>query len=58
MAVDPQGPPTGTYRVVRGGGWHDCRNYARLCRSAYRNYGNPGSWIILIGFRVVLAPGQ
>ena len=34
--TNPQGPPSGTFRVFRGGGW---RNYARLCRSAFRfNY--------------------
>lgn len=32
---DPQGPPTGTMRVIRGGGW---RSLANGCRSAHRNY--------------------
>jgi formylglycine-generating enzyme required for sulfatase activity len=31
--ADPQGPSSGTFRIFRGGGW---RNYAQLCRSAFR----------------------
>jgi formylglycine-generating enzyme required for sulfatase activity len=56
IAIDPQGPATGSLRVFRGGSWsYDTRG----CRSAYRygiypdfrpDYGR--------GFRVVLAPGQ
>ena len=53
---DPQGPPTGTARVVRGGGWHDV---AGQCRSASRlNYGIPGDRFYDFGFRVVLALGN
>ena len=59
IAVDPQGPATGSSRVVRGGGWGGWSHDARDCRSAirraiypvYRHYGG-------IGFRVLLAPGQ
>ncbi|MEM6838617.1 MAG: formylglycine-generating enzyme family protein [Cyanobacteria bacterium P01_C01_bin.120] len=39
-----------SYRVARGGSWHFI---PRLCRSAYRFRGTPGSSIDLIGFRVV-----
>ena len=56
--VDPQGPATGSYRVVHGGGWGD---FAGSCRSAFRpdNLGNPDFRDFgLIGFRVVLAPSQ
>jgi formylglycine-generating enzyme required for sulfatase activity len=57
--VDPQGPSTGSARVIRGGGPRDAWNaYARHWRSARRcgyapeyRYGN-------LGFRAVLAPGQ
>jgi len=53
--VNPSGSPTGSYRVLRGGCWGGNASY---CRSAYR-YGNyPTSRYGLIGFRVVLAPGQ
>ncbi len=52
-AVDPRGPATGTYRVVRGGGWADepC-----CCRSATRGCTDPASGSYDLGFRVVLAP--
>ena len=37
-AEDPQGPASGGFRVLRGGGWDDC---ARGCRSALRFGGCP-----------------
>ena len=52
---DPRGPSTGSVRVFRGGGWgYDAGN----CRSAGRSIIDPGDWILLVGFRPVLAPGQ
>ena len=61
MVVDPQGPSSGSDRVVRGGinwlDWHHWGAYARLCRSACRYGLDPGYRDILLGFRVVLAPG-
>ncbi len=55
--TDPQGAPTGSLRVFRGGGWN---SYAIYCRSATRvSSGDPDAvYYALIGFRVVLAPGQ
>ena len=55
-ATDPQGPASGTYRVLRGGAWFISPDF---CRSAYRfiNYPDIRS---SIGFRVVVsvsAPG-
>jgi formylglycine-generating enzyme required for sulfatase activity len=55
IALDPQGPATGSGRVVCGGGWDD---FAKNCRSAYRDSIGPSYWYDFIGFRVVLAPGQ
>jgi formylglycine-generating enzyme required for sulfatase activity len=55
VAVDPQGPPTGSDRVIRGGVWY---YGARDCRSANRINGYPGYRYGFIGFRVVLVPGQ
>ena len=61
FALDPQGPATGSGRVIRGGGWDywcDCCD-AEYCRSAARHdYGSPESWGGDVGFRAVLAPGQ
>jgi formylglycine-generating enzyme required for sulfatase activity len=56
IAIDPQGPATGWFRVLRGGSWdYD----ASFCRSAYRNdTSDPAYWYYGLGFRVVLAPGQ
>ena len=54
-ATDPQGPATGSYRVIRGGSWGSGANF---CRSARRSANNPGFGGSDIGFRVVLSPGQ
>ena len=60
IAVDPRGPGTGSYRVLRGGSWYDFSDwhFARHCRSANRDGIYPDSGFRDIGFRVVLAPGQ
>ena len=50
---DPHGPPTGSYRVARGGSWVDG---ARLVRAALRDADTPGSRLMGLGFR--LARGQ
>ncbi|MHB8520276.1 MAG: formylglycine-generating enzyme family protein [Limisphaerales bacterium] len=56
IALDPEGPTTGSSRVFRGGGWD---SLARHCRSANRDGILPYIRnIIGIGFRVVLAPSQ
>ncbi len=52
-ATDPQGPPEGIVRVVRGGCW-DMRG--NICRSACRLNGRPADRGEYLGFRVVLAP--
>ena len=49
--TDPTGPSSGSYRVNRGGGWF---NDASRCRSAYRDYGTPGSTNSFLGLRLVL----
>ena len=51
--VDPQGPPVGTLRVVRGG---SCYNIGRFCRAAYRFGVSPGNKDIDVGMRVVMVP--
>jgi len=60
IAVDPRGPDTGSDRVIRGGGWSLWLLWDRpgFCRSAYRYPHPPDAGYVLIGFRVVLAPGQ
>ena len=47
--TDPQGPNSGSYRVIRGGSW---ANSARHCRMAYRSY-SPGDRYDSLGFRLV-----
>ena len=53
--TDPQGSPSGSWKVIRGGEWGADGGE---CRSAFRG-GVPPSWRgDNSGFRVVLAPGQ
>ncbi|HOX57550.1 MAG TPA: formylglycine-generating enzyme family protein [Candidatus Paceibacterota bacterium] len=54
-AIDPQGPPSGSGRVFRGGSWD---YWGRFCRSASRYSLAPYRSYDYIGFRVVLAPAQ
>ena len=58
MVLDPQGPATGSDRVVRGSRWRDRYGGAGNCRSARRIYILPVSGGVYFGLRVVLAPGQ
>ncbi|MHC4974023.1 MAG: formylglycine-generating enzyme family protein [Planctomycetota bacterium] len=52
---DPQGPETGAFRAIRGGGWF---NPARQNRSAQRIYFAPTfRYCLLSGFRVLLEAG-
>jgi formylglycine-generating enzyme required for sulfatase activity len=48
---DPQGPPDGSLRVVRGG---SCYNIGRFCRATYRFGITPGNRDIDVGLRVVM----
>lgn len=50
-AVDPQGPPSGQSKVIRGGAWGDDPSNAR---SAYRNANGPAGATDGIGFRCVM----
>ena len=49
---NPKGPPTGEYRILRGGGWTDTAEY---CRFAFRHFNSPGYRDNDYGFRVVLS---
>ena len=55
IALDPQGPATGSTRVFRAGLWLRPPSY---CRSAWRNAAPPDFAGGGGGFRVVLAPGR
>jgi formylglycine-generating enzyme required for sulfatase activity len=55
IAVDPQGPATGSLRVARGGLWLRPNSF---CRSAWRRGNDPTFKGNGGGFRVVLAPNQ
>ncbi len=48
--TDPRGPASGSFRVVRGGGWVNSAIYARC---ANRSNDTPGSSSISLGFRPV-----
>ena len=51
--INPTGPPSGSDRVFRGGGW--CYD-AEYCRVSYR-YGNkPDNKRNILGFRLALSP--
>ena len=52
---DPGGPPSGSGRVYRGGGWD---SPARHCRSAIRNDYELGDRNFGLGFRVALVSGE
>ena len=47
--VDPKGPPSGSFRMVRGGCWF---YFARDCRSAYRLKRDPDVRNSIFGFRI------
>ncbi len=51
--TDPTGPPSGSYRVLRGGCWFSA---AVDCRSAGRSENGPGLRSLIIGFRLALVP--
>ena len=48
---NPTGPPTGSYRVIRGGSW---AYYASYCRVSYRYNSLPGYSSYSFGFRLVV----
>ena len=52
--TDPIGPASGDYRVLRGGGWSSITWH---CRSAYRNWHNPGNRNYYYGFRLSCSVG-
>ena len=53
--IDPKGPKSGSYRVLRGGSWYDSPSYIR---AAGRSGNDPSSRSHNGGFRLVLLPGQ
>ena len=53
IVENPVGPETGSLRVLRGGSWF---NYARICRSAYRDGDSPDYRSDDAGFRLAFVP--
>ena len=51
--TNPQGPSSGSYRVLRGGSWYD---YARNCRVSNRSSYDPSISGSIRGLRLVLVP--
>ncbi|MBI3418181.1 MAG: formylglycine-generating enzyme family protein [Verrucomicrobia bacterium] len=58
VALDPKGPVTGGYHVLRSGIGGTGIGIGWSCRSASRRYHFSGGEDLFIGFRVLLAPGQ
>ena len=56
--VDPKGPTSGSYRMVRGGSWYRDARYCRSgCRLPYSyNYAEPWTQCRATGFRVACSP--
>jgi formylglycine-generating enzyme len=52
IEINPNGPKTGSDRVMRGG---SCLDPSRRCRVAYRNFSRPSYRYHFVGFRLVLA---
>jgi formylglycine-generating enzyme required for sulfatase activity len=53
---NPQGPPTGSYKVLRGGSWDYVWDHVR---AAFRYYGYyPVSRYYYVGFRCAAPPGE
>ncbi|MCI5132456.1 MAG: formylglycine-generating enzyme family protein [Candidatus Electrothrix sp. EH2] len=55
VTKNPQGPSSGSFRVIRGGSWDDGPGNVR---SAYRNGDSPGLRDLNLGFRLVLPVQQ
>lgn len=51
--IDPQGPKSGTQKVIRGGSWIVSQGISNL---AYRNSGSPKMAWNKVGFRIVRKP--
>ena len=52
---NPRGPATGKERVSRGGAWS---TQPKFCRSAFRDWHEPGYRSDCVGFRVVATAGK
>jgi formylglycine-generating enzyme required for sulfatase activity len=52
---DPQGPASGKERVSRGGAWS---TQPKFCRSAFRDWHEPGYRSDCVGFRVVVTANK
>jgi len=50
---DPLGPPSGQYRVLRGGSWI---SNSSAVRASYRDYGDPDGGNVYGGIRCAETP--
>ena len=50
ISINPGGPSTGPYRVLRGGSWYYTQQF---CRVACRNFYSPADRFNSVGFRLV-----
>jgi formylglycine-generating enzyme required for sulfatase activity len=53
--VNPTGPASGDYRIIRGGGFSFGQDY---CNVFHRYYSAPDSYVHDVGFRLAFVPKE
>lgn len=53
---NPKGPETGRYKVIRSANWMDGDGHGEVQSVYYRNFSDPETLMLVIGFRCAKAP--